>query len=94
MTDMPANDDLVRQLVSFAKSYAQSKASVLDSMPKHVCDVVNLWLADMLTAAEAGNANVGNRLAGKIGSRLKYEMTCQLQRQRRDRNQRGQHFRD
>jgi hypothetical protein len=81
--------DTTSQLVSFAKDYARSKAAILDQMPNHVVVSVSVWLNDMIVAAEAGDADRVNRICGRIGSRLKNEMSWQLTNARKDRDRRG-----
>jgi hypothetical protein len=77
-------------LVDFAKGFAKAKAPVLDAMPAHVVDAVNVWLSDMLAAAEANDRNSVNRIAGRIGAKLKDELANGLHQQRRARDrQRG-----
>jgi hypothetical protein len=86
----PANADLNRGLLSFARDYARSKAAIPDGMPRNVVDTVNYWISDMMVAAEAGDANRVNAIAGRIGSKLKDEFAFQLHQQRKARDrQRG-----
>jgi hypothetical protein len=90
MNSQPANADLNRNLISFARDYARSKAPILDGMPRPVVDAVNVWLSDMMTAAELGDAHTVNAIAGRVGSKLKDELAYQLHQQRKARDrQRG-----
>jgi hypothetical protein len=86
MTAQHEQDDLV----TFAKGFIKGKAAVLDEMPDHIVTTVNVWINDLMAAAEANDRDRVNRIAGRIGARLKDEMGYQLNQRRKERDhQRG-----
>jgi hypothetical protein len=86
MTDQREQDDLI----AFAKGFIKGKASVLDEMPDRIVTTVNVWITDLMAAAEANDRDRVNRIAGRIGARLKDEMGYLLNQRRKERDhQRG-----
>jgi hypothetical protein len=80
-------------LIAHAKAFAKAKAAILDAMPHSVAVTCTCWLAEMQEAAAQGDSVLVHSLASRIDIRLRDERNHQLHEQRRDRDQRGQHFR-
>jgi hypothetical protein len=79
-------DQCEQDLIAFAKGFIKGKAPVLDEMPDHIVTTVNVWITDLMAAAEANDRDRVNRIAGRIGARLKDEMGYLLNQRRKERD--------
>jgi hypothetical protein len=68
-------------LLNFARDFARARRAALTNIPPSAATALNIWLDDLLVAAEQGNGQRVDKLVERINAKLQDEFAYQLNQQ-------------